>query len=132
MDNTIIANNFLLLSRLMDIHGDNPFKVTSYSTAAFTIKKLAVSLSTLPEEKIYSIKGIGVAIGKNIIEQTETGQLQLLNDYLVKTPAGIIEMLGIKGIGPKKITTIWKELEIETLGELMYERKNNHPDTRKE
>lgn len=125
MDNKIIADNFLLLSRLMDIHGDNNFKVTSYSVASFTIKKLPAPLSTLSEEKIYAIKGIGEAIGKKIIEQIETGQLQLLNEYIAKTPAGIVEMLGIKGIGPKKITTIWKELEIETLGELMYACNEN-------
>ena len=109
----------------MDIHGDNSFKAKSYASAAFTIDKLPSSLAELPHEKIFSIRGIGDAIGKKIVEQLETGHLNLLNEYLQKTPPGIIEMLGIKGIGPKKIATIWRELEIESLGELLYACNEN-------
>lgn len=125
MDNYVIAENFSLLARLMDIHGDNSFKAKSYASAAFTIDKLPTRLSELPVEKIVGIRGIGDAIGKKIIEQLETGQLSLLNEYLQKTPPGIIEMLGIKGIGPKKIATIWRELEVESLGELLYACNEN-------
>lgn len=125
MDNYAIAENFALLGKLMDIHGDNSFKAKSYSSAAFTIDKLTTPLAELPAEKIFAIRGIGDAIGKKIVEQLETGQLGLLNEYMAKTPPGIIEMMGIKGIGPKKIATIWKELEIETLGELLYACNEN-------
>jgi DNA polymerase (family 10) len=125
MDNYSIADNFALLSKLMDIHGDNSFKSKSYSVAAFTIEKLPMQLSETPADKIFSIKGIGDAIGKKIIEQLETKQLSVLNEYLSKTPPGILEMLAIKGIGPKKIATIWKELEIETIGELLYACNEN-------
>lgn len=125
MDNYAIAENFSLLSKLMDIHGDNSFKAKSYASAAFAIDKLPVQLATLPAEKIFSIRGIGDAIGKKIIEQIETGELSALNEYLKKTPPGILEMLSIKGIGPKKIATIWKDLEIETLGELLYACNEN-------
>lgn len=125
MDNYAIAENFALLAKLMDIHGDNSFKAKSYSSAAFTIEKLTTPLSELPVEKIFAIRGIGETIGKKIVEQLETGQLDILNEYLAKTPPGIIEMLGIKGIGPKKIATIWKELEVETLGELLYACNEN-------
>lgn len=125
MDNYAIAENFALLGKLMDIHGDNSFKAKSYSSAAFTIDKLTTPLAELPAEKIFGIRGIGDAIGKKIVEQLESGQLSLLNEYIAKTPPGIIEMMGIKGIGPKKIATIWKELEIETLGELLYACNEN-------
>ena len=125
MDNNSIADNFSLLSKLMDIHGDNNFKSKSYSVAAYTIEKLPTELTELPADKIFSIKGIGDTIGKKIIEQIETGQLSALNEYLQKTPHGILEMLSIKGIGPKKISTIWKELDIETLGELLYACNEN-------
>lgn len=125
MDNYAIAENFSLLGKLMDIHGDNSFKAKSYATASFTIDKLPKQLTDLPVEKIASIRGIGDAISKKIIEQIETGELGLLNEYLQKTPPGIIEMLSIKGIGPKKISTIWKELEVESLGELLYACNEN-------
>jgi len=125
MDNDTISENFSLLSKLMDIHGDNSFKAKSYASAAFTIDKLTTPLADLTQDKIFSIRGIGDAIGKKIVEQIETGELSLLHEYLQKTPEGIIEMLRIKGIGPKKIATIWKELEIESLGELLYACNEN-------
>ena len=125
MNNYTIADNFSLLAKLMDIHGENSFKTKSYSVAAFTIEKLPAELSSIPEEKIFSIKGVGEAIGKKIIEQLQTGELSLLNEYVSKTPQGIMEMLAIKGIGQKKISVIWKELEIENLGELLYACNEN-------
>jgi DNA polymerase (family 10) len=125
MDNYVIAENFALLGKLMDIHGDNSFKAKSYSSAAFTIDKIPTPLADLPPEKIFAIRGIGDTIGKKVVEQLETGELGLLREYLEKTPPGVIEMLSIKGIGPKKISTIWKELEVESLGELLYACNEN-------
>jgi len=125
MDNYAIADNFSLLAKLMDIHGENSFKTKTYSVAAFTIEKLPMQLAGMPVEKIASIKGIGESVSKKIQEQLQTGELGLLNEYLANTPPGIIEMLGIKGIGPKKIAVIWKELEIETPGELLYACEEN-------
>jgi len=125
MDNYEIADNFSLLGKLMDIHGENSFKTKSYTTAAFTIEKLPMQLTEMPPEKMSSIIGIGDAIAKKIIEQLQTGTLALLQEYLQKTPEGILTMLSIKGIGPKKIATIWKELEIETIGELLYACSEN-------
>lgn len=125
MDNYLIADNFSLLSKLMDVHGENSFKAKAYSIAAFTIEKLPAELVSLPREKIFAIKGIGDNIGKKIVEQLQTGELQVLKEYISKTPAGILEMLRIKGIGPKKISTIWKELEIESPGELLYACNEN-------
>jgi len=125
MNNNAIADNFSLLSKLMEIHGENSFKSKTYSIAAFNIEKLPLQLSETPQEKIFSIKGIGDSIGKKVLEMIETGQMKTLNDYLEKTPVGIVEMLNIKGIGPKKINTIWKELEVESIGELLYACNEN-------
>src|SRR5258708_19022100 len=125
IDNDYIADQFSLLAKLMDIHGENSFKTKSYSVAAFTIEKLPESLQDIPPEKITSIKGIGDAIGKKIHEIITTGELRLLREYIDKTPPGIIELLRIKGLGPKKIATIWKEMEIETMGELLYACQEN-------
>jgi DNA polymerase (family X) len=125
MDNYAIADNFSLLSKLMEIHGENSFKSKTYSIAAFNIEKLPLQLSETTHEKIFAIKGIGDSIGKKIIEMLETGKMKILNEYLGKTPVGILEMLNIKGIGPKKINTIWKELEVESIGELLYACNEN-------
>ena len=126
MTNAAISDNFSLLSKLMDIHGENSFKAKSYAIAAFTVEKLPEELSAFPKEKIFSIKGIGESAGQKIVEQLETGTLQVLADYIKKTPEGIIEMLQrIKGLGPKKISTIWKEMNIESIGELLYACNEN-------
>jgi DNA polymerase (family 10) len=124
-DNYYIADQFSLLAKLMDIHGENSFKTKSYSIAAFTIEKLPEQLAEIPRDKIFTIKGIGDAIGKKIIGILNTNELALLKEYIQKTPPGVIEMLNIKGIGPKKISTIWKEMEIESVGELLYACNEN-------
>ncbi|MGC4099880.1 helix-hairpin-helix domain-containing protein [Ferruginibacter sp.] len=125
MDNYQIAENFTLLSKLMDIHGENSFKAKTYAIAAYHIENLTEQLSNTPVEKIPVIKGIGDSTGKKIIELLETGELKILQEIINKTPAGVIEMLNIKGIGPKKIHTIWKEMEIESIGELLYACQEN-------
>src|SRR5215470_1399445 len=88
MDNYPIADNFSLLSKLMDIHGENSFKSKKYSIAAFNIEKLPMPLSDTPREKIFAIKGIGDSIGRKVIEMLETGQMKSLNDYMQNTPVG--------------------------------------------
>ena len=125
MDNYFIAEQFSLLSKLMDIHGENSFKSKTYSITAFNIEKLPVQLNELEPEKIFALKGIGESTGKKIIEIITHGKLTALEDIIKKTPPGILEMLSIKGLGPKKIAVIWKEMEIESPGELLYACNEN-------
>lgn len=125
MDNNSIADNFSLLSKLMDIHGENSFKAKSFASAAFTIDKLSVQLKDTPRDDIFRIKGIGESTGKSILEMLDNGNFGLLENYIQLTPPGILEIMKIKGLGPKKIATIWKELEIESMGELLYACNEN-------
>ncbi|HJW16413.1 MAG TPA: helix-hairpin-helix domain-containing protein [Flavisolibacter sp.] len=118
MDNYFIADQLSLLSKLMDIHGENAFKSKSYSSAAFTLEKLPQQVAELPKEKIFSIRGIGESVGSKIVEVLEAGELQQLKEYIAKTPAGVLEMMNIKGLGPKKIHTLWKEMNIDSIEEL--------------
>lgn len=125
MTNEQIADQFSLLSKLMDIHGENSFKTKTYANAAFQIEKLEASLAEMPANKIASQKGIGESVSQKIQELLNSGRLQILDELLQATPPGVLEMLNIKGIGPKKIHTIWKEMEIETVGELLYACNEN-------
>lgn len=115
-----MAKRFSLLSKLMEIHGENSFKSKTYSIAAYKIEQLTVELQTLSSGKIFSINGIGDAIGKKILELKEAGNMKILDELVSKTPEGILEMMEIKGIGPKKISIIWKEMNVENIGELLY------------
>ncbi len=116
LSNPAISDQFNLLSKLMDIHQENSFKSKSYSAAAFAIDKLPLALAEIPKDQIAGLKGIGESSAKKIIELLETGKLASLEELIAKTPAGILEMMQIKGLGPKKISTIWKEMGIETIG----------------
>ena len=125
MTNKDISNVFSLLSKLMDIHDENSFKSKSYANAAFQIDRLPKELSELPRPDIAFQKGVGESVAKKIIELLDTGQLAQLNELIEKTPEGVRDLLNIKGIGPKKISTIWKELGVESPGELLYACNEN-------
>jgi DNA polymerase (family X) len=125
MNNSSIADTFSLLAKLMDINGENSFKAKSYSSAAFAIEKLPVQLEEIPINEIEKLKGIGTSSAKKIQELLQTGILNQLEEIIFSTPNGVIEMLKIKGLGPKKIHTIWKEMELESIGELLYACKEN-------
>lgn len=125
VDNYFIADQFSMLAKLMDLHGENSFRSRTYSSAAFAIEKVTHPLAEMPEDKLVSIKGIGDSVAKKVIEILQTGKLSALEDIISKTPAGVLEMMNIKGLGPKKIATIWKEMGIESVGELMYACNEN-------
>ncbi|HVK96967.1 MAG TPA: helix-hairpin-helix domain-containing protein [Flavisolibacter sp.] len=118
MDNYEIADQLSLLSKMMDIHGENTFKAKSYASAAFTIEKLPEQIADLTRPQIFKIRGIGETVGKKVIEIIETGELQDLKELLNRTPQGVLEMMNIKGLGPKKIHVLWKEIKIDSLEEL--------------
>lgn len=124
-DNSFIADQFSLLSKLTDVHGGNSFKAKSYAAAAFAIDKLPQPLAEIPVEKYATIKGIGESAAKKIVEIFEKGEISDLTKLIEKTPPGVLQMMNIKGIGPKKVTVIWNEMGIETVGELLYACNEN-------
>ena len=109
LKNSEVAGKFRLLAKLLELHGENPFRIRSYTNAYLNIKKWPVPVLSLSQEELATAKGIGKTIQAKILELAATGQIQKLEEYLEKTPVGVVEMLGIKGFGPKKISIIWKE-----------------------
>ncbi|HWI92543.1 MAG TPA: helix-hairpin-helix domain-containing protein [Flavisolibacter sp.] len=131
MDNYEIADKFSLLAKLMDIHGENSFKSKTYSSAAFAIEKLPQQIASLSHEKIFQVRGIGESVGKKVIEILENGEMQTLREYIINTPSGVLEMMNIKGLGPKKINTLWKEMKIDSIEELQKACEENLIATKK-
>ena len=125
MENKSIARSFRLLSQLMELHNDNPLKIKSIANAAFKVDKLPYAINSKSLEEIEKIDGLGKSTSAKVWELLQTGTMQELQDILADTPEGIVEMLGIKGIGPKKIVIIWKDLGIENIGELYYACNEN-------
>jgi DNA polymerase (family 10) len=125
MNNGAIADQFTLLAKLIDIHGEDSFKSKTYSNAAFQIDRMQDPIADIDQSQLSSIRGIGQGVAQKIIELLETGTLSALQEIIQKTPTGILELMQIKGIGPKKISTIWHELGIESPGELLYACNEN-------
>jgi len=125
MENKPIAGRLKLLAQLMELHEQNSFKIRSVANAAFKIDKLPYKLSGKTPEEITQIDGIGKSLAAYIKELLETGSIKDLEDLLQATPEGVIEMLHIKGIGPKKVAIIWRDLGIENTGELYYACNEN-------
>jgi len=114
MTNKEIIKKLKLASKLMEMHGDNPFKIRSYQTASETIDDLEDELEKMSFKEILQIDGIGKGMAANIEMLNATESFDGLNELLDKTPEGVIEMLRISGFGPKKILTLWKEAGAET------------------
>ncbi|MBR9919303.1 MAG: DNA polymerase/3'-5' exonuclease PolX [Bacteroidetes bacterium] len=125
MTNKEIAKAFQELGRLMELHEENPFKIRSYNSAYINLRKLPQPLSEVPVGDLSAIKGVGKAIAGKITELLENGKMETLERYRAETPEGVREMLEIKGFGPKKIRVIWKELGVESVGELLYAVNEN-------
>jgi len=125
MENKKIASHLKLLSQLMELHHQNPFKIKTIANSYFKIDKLPFKLAEKSLEEIEAIDGIGKSISAKIWEIIQTQKLQELEDIIAQTPTGVIEMLNIKGIGPKKIAIIWNILGIDSIGELYYACNEN-------
>jgi DNA polymerase (family X) len=124
MNNYDIAEQFELLAKLMDIHGEDSFRAKSYASAAFNLERVEGEIFTMHASDLKAQR-IGDSSIKKIEEIKATGTIKNLAILVDKTPQGILELLKIKGLGPKKINTIWKQLEIETPGELLYACNEN-------
>jgi len=125
MENKPIARTLRFLSQLMELHDVNPFKIKSIANAAFKVDKLPYPIAGKSLVELEKIDGIGKSLATKIAELLETGTIAEMQDLLAETPEGVVEMMGIKGIGPKKVAIIWRDLGIENTGELYYACNEN-------
>ena len=125
MENKDIVRAFRLATSLMELHDENPFKIRSYTNAVAVLERLESPLIGLDTGQLERIEGIGKALAGKIVEISETGSFAELDKFIAATPPGVIEMLRIKGIGPKKIRTIWKDLGVVSTEALLEACENN-------
>lgn len=118
MDNRSIIKQLKLQASLMELHDENHFKIRGYQNASFHLDKLETALAEMDLKQLESIEGIGKGIAATIFEISNQGSSSALNELINNTPEGIVELLDLKGIGPKKIKVLWKELGIESGYEL--------------
>ena len=119
MTNKEISAQFSTLAKLLDIHGENSFKAKSYTNAAFAIGKLPFEIEEAGIEAVEGQFGIGKSIIESILRLLDGEELSELSKLLKNTPTGILELLNIRGIGPKKIGQLWRELSVESPEDLL-------------
>src|ERR1035438_8298205 len=119
MDKDKVAEILVEIGTLLELKGENPFKTRAYANGARTIEGLSEPLATLVAEKrLGEIKGIGAALEQKITELVETGKLKYYDELKASIPPGLIAMLEISGLGPKKIQALNKKLGIDSVEKL--------------
>lgn len=125
MTNQEIARAFRRLADIMELLGENPFKVKSYQNAYITLRKWTEPLETSNTAALENIPGVGKAISAKIAELLTTGTMQTYEQYKGQVPEGVLELLEVPGIGPKRVRSIWKELGVESIAEALYACNEN-------
>ncbi len=120
MTKSDIAAVLTEIGTLLELKGENPFKTRAYQTGARTIEGLSedelkarVAAGTLQE-----VKGIGEALGQKITELHTTGKLEFFEKLKASVPAGLVEILSIPGMGPKKVRALQEKLGVDTIAKL--------------
>lgn len=107
------------IATLMELLGENPFKLNAYRKGARQLEALNEDLETVINEgRLHEVPGIGKALEEKITTLYKTGSLPLLTELRDQVPHGLIEMLRIPGLGAKKISKIYRDLSIDSLSEL--------------
>lgn len=114
------------IAQMLELKGENPFKVRAYQNASRAVASQPEEIGELIESgKIDSIKGVGESIKEKIIELYKTGRLNYYEELKKTIPEGLIEMLKIPSLGPKRIKVLYEKLNITTPGELEYACNEN-------
>src|SRR6266704_33148 len=119
MDKGQAAEVLVNIATLLELKGENPFKSRAYLNAARALEGTTEPLDKLvAENRVGEIKGIGEGIQKKLVELVATGKLAYYEDLKAATPPGLVALLEIPGLGPKKIKALHDELGIESVEQL--------------
>jgi DNA polymerase (family X) len=107
------------VAALLELKGENPFKIRAYTNAARSLETFGGNISNLQDEEALSkIPGIGKSIAEKIRELAVTGSLKYLEELRTKFPAAILELFSISGLGAKKIKALYEQLQISSIEQL--------------
>ncbi len=123
--NRQISKLFKLGASLLELHDDNEFKSRAYENAAFTVRQFEQPLATMTDAELESLSGIGKNLSKKISQIAQTGSYEELDRLMELTPPGLLELLKIKGLGGKKIKTLWMNADITSPESLLEACLNN-------
>ena len=122
MDNEAIARRFYRLAALMEIRGDDPFRLRSYRNAAEALETWPTPLKQIAKDEgiagLQSIPGVGKAIAGKIIELLERGTFDAWERITVETPETVLDLLELPGVGPKTAALLHQKFKVSSLKEL--------------
>jgi DNA polymerase (family 10) len=119
MDKDQVGAILVEIGTLLELKGENPFKTRAYSNAARAIESLAEPLPKIvAEDRLGEIKGVGEGIAKKITELVQSGKLAYYDELKASIPPGLVAMLDIPGLGPKKIQALRQKLGVDSVEKL--------------
>jgi DNA polymerase (family 10) len=114
------------IANIMEIKGENPFRSRAFHNAARVLEGQSKDIQTLVETgELRELQGIGAGLNDEITAMVETGKSPHLEQIKGSVPEGVLEMLEIPGLGPKKVKILFKDLGVRNIGELEYACKEN-------
>jgi DNA polymerase (family X) len=122
MTNQAIAHRFHRLAALMELRGDDPFRLRSYRNAAEAIEVWPTSLKEIAEKDglagLQDLPGVGKAIAGKIIELLDTGTFAAWERLIAETPESVLDLMELPGIGPKTAALLHQKFKVSTLADL--------------
>ena len=120
MTNSSIARVFDEIADLLEMKGENQFKIRAYRQAARTIKKLPGEVEQMVRngDSLQDIPGVGEAIAKKIDDLVKTGHVKVHDELRAEFPQGILDILAIPGVGTKTTFRLYTELGVKSVAEL--------------
>jgi DNA polymerase (family 10) len=122
MNNEAIARRFYRLAALMEIRGDDPFRLRSYRNAAEAIEVWPTSLKEIAEIEgiggLQTIPGVGKAIAGKVVELLDRGSFDAWDRLTAETPESVLELVEVPGIGPKTAALLHQRFKVSSREEL--------------
>lgn len=114
MDNRDLTRAFKLAAQLMELHDENPFKIRAIEGTASALDALSFPVAEVERAGLPDRTGLSKTAAAKVAELLDTGTFSELQRLLEITPPGVVELMNIKGIGPKKVRALWRELGVES------------------
>ncbi|WP_333656021.1 DNA polymerase/3'-5' exonuclease PolX [Dissulfurispira sp.] len=118
MKNQEIAKIFNEIADLLEIKGENPFRIRAYRRAAQNIEGLPKSIEEIPKEELLKVPGIGQDLAGKIEEYLKTGKMQVHEELKHEIPEGLLTLLSVPSLGPKTSKLLYEKLKIKGLDDL--------------
>src|SRR5260370_10800353 len=119
MDKREVARILDEIGTLLELQGQNPFRCLAYPTAARTLEQMEEDLGEVVKTgRLGSVRGIGETLQEKITVLVQTGELPFYTELREKTPPGLLELLRLPGVGPKKVRVLHEQLGIVDIGQL--------------